>query len=414
MATASNRLPNCLWNRLRGPFPSNASLPPSPAQALYGGGQYQNGLLQYRHFPLDLLQYNTEAAVPFFVSTAGYGLLWDNYARTRLNPGTPVPLAGPVPGPSGPTWTAQVTTGAPGLYHFALTSGFWFGMRGRRLWLDVEGTGQRVIAWEGLGSSPSSHTGRVALAGHTRYTLRVVGEDPDMALTMTPPDYGRTTLRSDAGEWVDYYAMVGGSLDGTIALYREATGPAPLYGRWAYGFWQCKEHYASQEELLGAAKGYRARGIPVDNIVQDWHYWGDLGWGPQWDPKVYPDPAAMVRQLHAMHLQLMVSVWSRFDNNTKFWRTMAAGHHLIGGSTYFDPYDRRAREQFFAFVNESMFSIGGPLTLLLPHSASPSHCSSLTVLPPHRIRIRMDVYTRIRAYTPPPMRLLRRRNCAYM
>lgn len=33
-----------------------------------------------------MIQFNLEAVVPFFVSSDGYGLLWDNYAWTYLNP----------------------------------------------------------------------------------------------------------------------------------------------------------------------------------------------------------------------------------------------------------------------------------------------------------------------------------------
>ncbi len=36
--------------------------------------------------PLSMIQFNLEAVVPFFVSSEGYGLLWDNYAWTYLNP----------------------------------------------------------------------------------------------------------------------------------------------------------------------------------------------------------------------------------------------------------------------------------------------------------------------------------------
>ena len=40
----------------------------------YGGGQYQNGLLNYKNAPIRMVQFNTEAAVPFFVSMRGRGL----------------------------------------------------------------------------------------------------------------------------------------------------------------------------------------------------------------------------------------------------------------------------------------------------------------------------------------------------
>jgi alpha-D-xyloside xylohydrolase len=51
-----------------------------------GGGQYQNGLVNYRGATIQMAQFNTEAVVPFFVSTRGYGLYWDNYAWSWLNP----------------------------------------------------------------------------------------------------------------------------------------------------------------------------------------------------------------------------------------------------------------------------------------------------------------------------------------
>jgi len=83
----------------------------------------------------------------------------------------------------------------------------------------------------------------------------------------------------------------------------------PPYALWAYGFWQCKEHYATQAELLNASATFRALRIPVDNMVQDWHYWGSLGWGPQWDKSLYPDPAGMIAQLHKENFHFMISVY---------------------------------------------------------------------------------------------------------
>jgi len=55
-------------------------------EALYGGGEFQNGLLDFKNAPIQLVQFNTEAIVPFFVSSKGHGILWDNYAWSWLNP----------------------------------------------------------------------------------------------------------------------------------------------------------------------------------------------------------------------------------------------------------------------------------------------------------------------------------------
>ncbi len=59
-------------------------------------------------------------------------------------------------------------------------------------------------------------------------------------------------------------------------------------------FNQCKERYASQEELLGVATKLRDLKVPVDRIIQDWQYWppGTNTWGSHlFDPARYPDPA---------------------------------------------------------------------------------------------------------------------------
>jgi len=50
------------------------------------------------------------------------------------------------------------------------------------------------------------------------------------------------------------------------------TGEAAVWAV-AYGFWQCKNKYQSQQDLETVAAKYRALHIPVDNIVQDWFWW---------------------------------------------------------------------------------------------------------------------------------------------
>ena len=76
---------------------------------------------------------------------------------------------------------------------------------------------------------------------------------------------------------VDYYFIYGPESDQIVGHYRELTGEVPLFGRWAYGFWQCKNKYQSQAEIEGVAAKYRALHIPVDNIVQDWFWWVTMG-----------------------------------------------------------------------------------------------------------------------------------------
>jgi len=56
--------------------------------------------------------------------------------------------------------------------------------------------------------------------------------------------------------------------------------------------------------------------------------------GPQWDPAFYQNPAGMVEELNSLNMQLMVSVWSKFDNTTTFYQTMEANGQMLGRSVW--------------------------------------------------------------------------------
>ena len=55
-------------------------------EALYGTGQFQDGYLNVRGLTRRLTQVNTQIALPFLLSSKGYGLLWNNYGLTDFNP----------------------------------------------------------------------------------------------------------------------------------------------------------------------------------------------------------------------------------------------------------------------------------------------------------------------------------------
>jgi alpha-D-xyloside xylohydrolase len=122
------------------------------------------------------------------------------------------------------------------------------------------------------------------------------------------------SFRSETGDMVDYYYFYGPTIDHVIALYRTATGAAPLFPKWSYGLFQSKDHYTSSAELLSVDHGYRSNNIPVDVIVQDWQYWSPYVWGSQlMDPSRYPDPAGTVSQLHADNIHTMISIWPQYQ-----------------------------------------------------------------------------------------------------
>ena len=50
---------------------------PDATEAIYGLGQHQGGLFNYRGATVELGQDNTDVAIPVLVSTKGYALLWN-------------------------------------------------------------------------------------------------------------------------------------------------------------------------------------------------------------------------------------------------------------------------------------------------------------------------------------------------
>jgi alpha-D-xyloside xylohydrolase len=170
---------------------------------------------------------------------------------------------------------------------------------------------------------------------------------------------------SDVGDGVDYYFIMGGNMDGAIAGYRELTGRAPLFGKWAYGYWQSREHYHTGDELMRVAVEYRKRRIPVDVIVQDWDYWnGAANWGGMFfDPALFPRPKEMVDRLHAMNYHMMISIWPALGPNTAVYKDMLKNGFLYppvgwAGFKYYDAFDPAADRMYWKYLKEGLVSKG--------------------------------------------------------
>jgi alpha-D-xyloside xylohydrolase len=177
---------------------------------------------------------------------------------------------------------------------------------------------------------------------------------------------------SEAGKAIDYYFCYGdGTIDAAMKAYRHLTGDAPLMPKWELGFWQCKERYASQDELLGVAKKLRELKVPVDGIIQDWQYWppGTNTWGSHlFDPARYPDPVAMFKELHAMNYHTLISVWAKFDlgsDNSKELNAVGGMFPQVtsyafppGHGQWYDPFAAVGRQTYWKQMRDELFSKG--------------------------------------------------------
>ena len=326
-------------------------------EAIMGLGQFQNGVIDLRGLPLRLQQYNQEIANPFMVSSAGYGLLWANTSVTDYN----------YPDHSIEHWEtvdatrnekrARFVPKKTGVYKFFVESVNAENRAGGPVLLTFDG--DTVLHYNTIWV-PDCHSGEMELQAGREYEVRFTNshfQGPQPARVMyNEPDRATTTFRSRYGNGTDYY-VVAGSPREAIAGYRRLTGKAPLFGKWALGFWQCRERYRDQQELLDNAAEYRKRGIPVDNIVQDWSYWPDGTWGPEWDRKRYPSPREMCRELDDKHFHLMVSVWPWTDNR-KLEEAYGLTPYKIDQTNNLDFFHPDLRKRYYRMLNDSMFALG--------------------------------------------------------
>jgi alpha-D-xyloside xylohydrolase len=161
--------------------------------------------------------------------------------------------------------------------------------------------------------------------------------------TIEPGFNEQTRWVSEVGDRVSFFVIAGVTADEIYAGYRQLTGPTPLLPKAAYGYIQCKQRYASQKEVLDVAQGYRERHLPADVIVVDWFYYTKMG-QMDFDPKFWPDPSAMNKQLHDMGFETMISVWPRFVPDDRYYAELRRKGWLIhlADDTPIDglPYDR--------------------------------------------------------------------------
>lgn len=175
------------------------------------------------------------------------------------------------------------------------------------------------------------------------------------------------------GHCADYYFMYGGNADGIIANVRDLTGKAPMLPLWAYGFFQSKERYHTQEENLGVLKKYRQLQIPIDCMIQDWRYWPeyhqtDSAWNSHsFDPERFPDPKGWADEIHKLNAKLMIVAWPGFGPKTEQRKELDAKGMIINFDTWppqsgarpYDVYNPEALDIYWKYLNKGIFSYIG-------------------------------------------------------
>ena len=394
--------------------------------AFYGLGQHQEDAMNYKGKQVVFFQNNTEVAVPFLVTNSNYGLLWDNYSYTLAGDTRPFqPLStlqlfdkkgnhgwltasysndrnkpGEVAQEMAEseiaisyvgesklklpkdfniekgvvTWEGSIAGMEDGVYKLKFTYAGYL-----KVWVD----GNLLLekwrqAWNpGVGlAEPKLEKGR-------KYSIKIEwvpdGGESYLTVGALPPvpkqDQNSFGFYSEAGRDIDYYFVYGNSMDEVIAGYRLLTGKATLMPRWAMGFWQSRERYKTQDEILNTVAEFRKRKIPLDNIVLDWSYWKQDDWGSQeFDATRFSNPDSMISVLHQQHkAQIMISVWPKFYEGIDAYKKFDANGWLykrniadrqrdwIGQgyfSTFYDAFNADARQGFWNLIHDKLYVKG--------------------------------------------------------
>lgn len=393
-------------------------------ESFYGLGQHQADEFNYKGKSEELFQYNTKVSVPFIVSNKNYGLLWDSYALSRFGDSRPYKQLGEVfkiydkKGEAGSlTGTYNSTEAGVQPVVRKESSIFFEDIKSIKNLPQGFPLKNANVMYEGEIEAAESGTYKFTLyyAGYVKVYVNnqlVVGErwrtawNPNSYKFTFPLEAGkRVPLRiewkpdggtsycglralspqlaeerdnqvwwSEMNNKMDYYFVYGKDMDEVIKGYRTLTGKSQVMPKWAMGYWQSRERYKTQDEIVGTLKEFRDRKIPIDNIVLDWNYWNENAWGShEFDKNRFPNPKGMVDDIHGMNAKVMISVWPKFYETTehfkefdkKGWMYQQAikdsikdwvGPGYVG--SFYDAYSSGARKLFWDQMKEHLYPLG--------------------------------------------------------
>ena len=400
-------------------------------EAFYGLGQHQSEEFNMKGKNEDLFQYNTKVSIPFVLSNKNYGILWDSYSYCRFgNPNDYLQLnrafklydrkgkAGHLTGTYVDAQGKKLVRDEDSIYYeygYPAASEIavktdnggiknlpqGFNLQGARVvyegfiepqvsnlyqfilyysgYVKVYIDGKEVVperwrtAW-----NPNAYKFATDLKKGKKVQLRIEwqpdGGEAYCGLRVSEPrseeERGKLSIWSEMARDMDYYFIAGKNFDEVISGYRTLTGKASLYPKWVLGFWQSRERYKTSQEIEETLAEFRKRHIPVDNIVQDWNYWKLDSWGShEFETERYPNPQAMLDNVHKMHGRFMISVWPKFYDTVKNYKELDKKgwmyhqavkddiHDWLGfRGSFYDAYDAGARKMFWRQMDENLYS----------------------------------------------------------
>jgi alpha-glucosidase/alpha-D-xyloside xylohydrolase len=200
-----------------------------------------------------------------------------------------------------------------GSFAFALGDGPVLGLGEGGPQFDRRGSADRMRSGQG-GYRLRTHGGRVPVP----WLVGTAG----WAMFVHAP-YGSFDLRGAEGRFappgpasalpLDVFVVTAREPSAVMAEYARLTGLPEMPPLWALGYQQSHRTLASREEVLSVARTFREKKLPCDVLIYLGTGFCPSGWNTghgSWtfNPKAFPDPKAMLDELHAEHFHVVPHV----------------------------------------------------------------------------------------------------------
>lgn len=178
---------------------------------------------------------------------------------------------------------------------------------------------------------------------------------------------GLATFSSEIGDGIDYYFIYGTSMKEAMAKFRKLTGDVPMLPKSSFGLWVSRERYKTFQEVIDVVAEYRKRKIPLDNVVQDWLYWGEkyTQWNSMtFNPKTHPNPQKTIEKLHRdYNVKFALSVWPGFGKDTQIYQKLDSANVLFDAETWagykvVDIYNPIAQKVYWNYLYQGLYTKG--------------------------------------------------------
>ncbi|MFL6280151.1 MAG: TIM-barrel domain-containing protein, partial [Vicinamibacterales bacterium] len=193
---------------------------------------------------------------------------------------------------------------------FLLGNGPLLGLGEGGAQFDRKGTLDRGRNGQG-GYQLRTHGGRVPiqwLVGTDGWGMYI--HQPLGAFDLTGAE-GRLTPSNDGP--LDVFICASSDPTVIVAEYARITGRAQLPARWTFGYMQSHRTLAGPDEVTWVARTFREKQLPCDALIYLGTEFTPSGWNTRngeftWKKENFPNPKAMIDQLHAQHFRVVLHV----------------------------------------------------------------------------------------------------------